>query len=179
MEDRGRCERLSEGQKACLRLVADGYETKDIAPLVGLSIDGVNARLNAARRILGVSRRSEAARLLAEYEQDYQRQVYPPLAVPEPAEIGPDAPAPEAGAQEAGNGRRLAVSEERTPYGAPITRQRWRLQWPFPTRGRAQNDLTLIEGVIWIVLGTALLAIAAATILNAYSTLTELWRSAP
>lgn len=170
---------LSEGQKACLRLVTRGYETKDIAPLVGLSIDGVNARLNAARRILGVSRRSEAARLLAEHERDYQRQVYQPLAIPESAETGLDPTAPAGGEPEEQSGSGLAIGEDRVPYEVPVIRRRWRLRLPFPTKGRDGNDLTLLEGIIWIVVGTALLAVAAGSILNAYTTLTELWRTAP
>ena len=176
VSDASKLEQLSNGQKECLRLVFRGYETKDIAPRVGLSIDGVNARLKAAMRTLGVSRRSEAARLLAEHEGDYQRQVHPPLVVPESPESSPDGRASNTGEQDAQHGHGLTIGEEPVPYEAPALRRRWHLRLPFPTKGRDRNDLTLLEGVIWIVVGTALLAVATGAVLNAFATLTALSR---
>lgn len=61
-------ERLTEGQKECLRLFHARFEVKDIARRIGRSPVTVHQRLAAARRHLGVDRSVEAARLLAEHE---------------------------------------------------------------------------------------------------------------
>jgi len=59
---------LSEGQRACLRLVLIGYEAKEIAIELGVPPTTVIERLRAARELLGVSRSKDAARILARYE---------------------------------------------------------------------------------------------------------------
>ena len=67
-EQAGRVARLSEGQRACLRMVYRHMETKDIALALGISPDGVAQRIKTAMRILGVHRRRDAALILAEVE---------------------------------------------------------------------------------------------------------------
>ena len=66
--ERNRVARLSEGQRACLRMVYRHMETKEIARILGISPDGVAQRIKTAMRILGVNRRRDAARILAEAE---------------------------------------------------------------------------------------------------------------
>src|SRR6185436_6298414 len=91
--DRGA--RLSEGQRACLRMVYRHMETKEIARILEISPDGVAQRIKTAMRILGVHRRRDAARILAEAEgaegaTPYLSQVNPPWDIaspPEPATI--------------------------------------------------------------------------------------------
>lgn len=60
--------RLNERQKACLRLYYQGLEAKEIARELAISPNTVNQHLRDARRILGVARSVQAARLLAEAE---------------------------------------------------------------------------------------------------------------
>ena len=60
---------LSEREKETLRLLLGGHDAKSIARVLGLSVHTVNERLRDARRKLGVSSSSEAARLLAETEE--------------------------------------------------------------------------------------------------------------
>ena len=55
--ERNRVARLSEGQRACLRMVYRHMETKEIARTLGISPDGVAQRIKTAMRILGVHRR--------------------------------------------------------------------------------------------------------------------------
>jgi hypothetical protein len=52
-----------------LRLVNRHLNSKEIAGLLGISSHTVDQRVRGAIRVLGVARRSEAARLLHEYEQ--------------------------------------------------------------------------------------------------------------
>ncbi|MGA1799308.1 LuxR C-terminal-related transcriptional regulator [Sphingomonas sp. 4RDLI-65] len=71
---------LNDRQKQCLRLVYANLEAKEIAIELGLSPHTVNEHLRDARRILGVSRSMQAARLLNEAE-DPERSVSRPFGV--------------------------------------------------------------------------------------------------
>jgi DNA-binding CsgD family transcriptional regulator len=69
---------LTEGQKACLRLVAQHHTSKEIARKLGISRFTVDQRLDAARRKLNTPSRKEAALLFAAFETQtvYQSLVY-------------------------------------------------------------------------------------------------------
>lgn len=73
-------DRLSERQRECLRLVHANLEAKEIAIALGLSPHTVNEHLRDARRLLGVARSMEAARMLAAHEGD-NRLVPEPIGV--------------------------------------------------------------------------------------------------
>jgi len=60
---------LTEGQKACLRLVDDHHTSKEIARMLGISPFTVDQRLDAARRKLNASSRKHAAKIFAGMEQ--------------------------------------------------------------------------------------------------------------
>lgn len=60
---------LTEGQKACLRLVDDHHTSKEIARILGISPFTVDQRLDAARRKLGAASRKDAAKIFAGIEQ--------------------------------------------------------------------------------------------------------------
>ena len=64
-----RCARLSRGQLEVLHLVNRHLSSKEIAAELGISSHTVDQRVRGAIRTLGVARRSEAARLVAMYEQ--------------------------------------------------------------------------------------------------------------
>ena len=59
---------LTEGQKACLRLVAQHYTSKEIARELGISHFTVDQRLDAARRKLNAPSRKDAAKIFAAFE---------------------------------------------------------------------------------------------------------------
>jgi DNA-binding CsgD family transcriptional regulator len=59
---------LTEGQKACLRLVDDHHTSKEIARILGISPFTVDQRLDAARRKLNAASRKDAAKLFAAIE---------------------------------------------------------------------------------------------------------------
>jgi DNA-binding CsgD family transcriptional regulator len=60
---------LTEGQKACLRLVDDHHTSKEIARILGISPFTVDQRLDAARRKLGAASRKDAAKIFVRIEQ--------------------------------------------------------------------------------------------------------------
>ncbi len=60
---------LTEGQKACLRLVDEHHTSKEIARLLGISPFTVDQRLDAARRKLGAASRKDAAKIFAGIEE--------------------------------------------------------------------------------------------------------------
>lgn len=62
-------DRLSERQKQCLELVADGYTSKQIARQLNLSPSTVDNHLNAALERLGADNRIQAARIFIEGSQ--------------------------------------------------------------------------------------------------------------
>lgn len=83
---------LSEGQKTCLRLVAKGYSSKEIAIETGLSPQTVDTYIKAAMARLGVQNRREAARLLAQWELSQELGSPPPPVAP--TDDGPQTPEP-------------------------------------------------------------------------------------
>ncbi|MEZ0244682.1 MAG: helix-turn-helix transcriptional regulator [Sphingomonas sp.] len=117
---------LTEGQKECLRLFYARYDAKEIARQLGIAPATVHQRLTAARKKLGVTKSMEAARLLVQAEGP--APVYDRMLY---------------------DGTDIAAVPEHLPNWVE------RLPWPFPTRWRPENDLSLPELLI------AILAIAS------------------
>ncbi|MEA3542383.1 MAG: LuxR C-terminal-related transcriptional regulator [Pseudomonadota bacterium] len=88
---------LSEGEKQCLRLVAQGFNSKEIARQLHVSEHTVDQRVRTSLRKFGVPSRKEAARLFVSAEQPspqfgtYQPLIYQPEAL---ASDPPAAPSP-------------------------------------------------------------------------------------
>lgn len=131
-------EKLTEGQKACLRLYYARHEIKDIARALEIAPVTVNQRLSVARRHLGVTRSADAARLLAEFER--ANGLY------SPAIYGPTIVEPEG---------EMAASSPRQ------ARDVWQsdLPMPFPTKRRPINDLHLIHKLAYALVLAALIAL--------------------
>lgn len=146
--DADRLARLTEKQRACLRLVSRHKSSKMIAPLLGITPEAVDQRLKTAVRILGVATRYEAALLLAEHEggQAYQRVVYdaPELAAP----AAPGAVGASAGDRRS-NGDRL--EEERARYEPPAPTQPRSSRLTLPVERGRRNDLGLWQRLAWVV----------------------------
>lgn len=64
--------RLTEAERAVLRLLGQGHDTKSAAALLGISSHAVNERLREARRKLEVTSSRAAARLLLAAEGNLQ-----------------------------------------------------------------------------------------------------------
>ena len=110
--DAARLAKLTEAQKACLRLVYRHMSSKDIARELRISPHSVDARLRTANRTLGVATRTEAALALAAHEAGapYQSPVYQPPHV---------APSAASAMLASDNDTELAWDEERAIYHRP------------------------------------------------------------
>src|SRR5215212_3446060 len=71
-----RVARLTAGQLDCLRLVNDHLSSKEIAAQLDISPHTVDQRIRGALHTLGVDRRSQAARIIAQYGGEYQRLIH-------------------------------------------------------------------------------------------------------
>ena len=71
-----RVARLSAGQLDCLKLVNEHLSSKEIANELAISPHTVDQRIRGALHILGVERRSQAARIVAQHSGPYQRLIH-------------------------------------------------------------------------------------------------------
>src|SRR5437899_3015030 len=71
-----RVARLTPGQLDCLRLVDQLLSSKEIATELQISPHTVDQRVRQALAILGVERRAQAARIVAQYSGPYQRLIH-------------------------------------------------------------------------------------------------------
>ena len=151
-----RLARLSKGQLECLQLVNEHLSSKEIAAELGISPHTVDQRVRQALQILGVQRRSQAARLVAQHRGPYQRLIH------QSPHIAPGSPAghPEAAVslqirhadRAGGAGQAGILTEQRSVRHRPF------LQPPFATRSNPRNEMSVGQRLFWI----AAIAIGAA-----------------
>ena len=150
-----RIQRLSAGQLDCLRLVNLHLSSKEIAAELKISPHTVDQRIRQSLQILGVERRAQAARLVAQYSGPYQRLIHQPPYIPADGQPGH----PEAAvsiqirhADRAGGiGNAGFLTEQRPAF-------RSSLQPPFATRSNPRNEMSVGQRLFWI----AAIAIGAA-----------------
>lgn len=168
-------DKLSEGQKACLRLVTLGYEAKEIARELQLNPHTVVERLRAARRTLGAATSKEAARMLAAQEgTDYNRIVTKPNGVVDrgTAELPPEVSIGLGSAQ--GRGAGHVLRENQASYRFPDDLTDSVFPWPLPSARRRRNDLGVWQTLVAIVgltLGLTVAALGAIAIVDQLSRL--------
>jgi DNA-binding CsgD family transcriptional regulator len=154
----GRVARLSPGQLDCLRLVNEHLSSKEIAAELKISPHTVDQRIRGALQTLGVERRSQAARMVAQYApQDgaphstpHQRLIHQsPYVEAEPNRAQPMGTvshqirhADRAG----GAGAAGFITEQRPASFRPS------LQMPFATRSNPRNEMSVAQRLLWIVL---------------------------
>jgi len=148
--------RLSSGQLDCLRLVNAHYSSKEIAAELQISPHTVDQRIRGALHILGVERRAQAARLVAEDRGPYQRLIHQ-----SPYIEGEEAAGHSDGAvrlqirhaDRAGEDERAGFrTEQRAVTFGPS------LQLPFATRSQPRNEMNVGQRLFWV----AAIAIGAA-----------------
>jgi DNA-binding CsgD family transcriptional regulator len=147
---------LSAGQLDCLRLVDQHLSSKEIATELEISPHTVDQRIRGALHILGVERRSQAARIVAQYSGPYQRLIHqtPHIELrgingqPEAAVSHQIRHADRAGRAEGAGFR----TEQRAVTFVPS------LQLPFATRSNPRNEMSVGQRLFWI----AMIAIGAA-----------------
>jgi DNA-binding CsgD family transcriptional regulator len=170
--------RLTEGQRDVLRMVNRHMETKEIARELGISPDGVNQRIKAAMRTLGVNKRRDAALLLAEVEgrDPYQPLVYPPRDIAFAGDPATFSPSTESG-REYGPASIGAMREEQAAFQAVPQLRSGRFQLPLPLRGGRPNDLNTLQRLGWIFGLMLMIAFAFGVFLAGMEALSRLGRS--
>jgi DNA-binding CsgD family transcriptional regulator len=155
-EVKQRVDRLTAGQLDCLRLVDQHLSSKEIASELNISPHTVDQRIRQALQILGVERRSQAARLVAQYSGPYQRLIH---QSPHIEGLGkPGHPEAAVGYQirhadrAGGTGNAGFLTEQRPAPFRPS------LQLPFATRSNPRNEMSVGQRLFWI----ATIAIGAA-----------------
>ena len=145
-----RVSRLTQGQLDCLRLVAQHLSSKEIAAELGISPHTVDQRIRQSLHTLGVSRRSHAARLVAQHTEPYQRLIHQSPHI-EPARA-PGEPGSAASNQIRHAGR---AGEAWGSSGFQTEQKRalfWpSLQLPFATRSHPRNEMSVGLRLLWIV----------------------------
>jgi DNA-binding CsgD family transcriptional regulator len=171
----GAVERLSAGQRDCLRLVLQGYEFKEIARLLETSPGAINERLREARRTLGVSSSREAARMLAAHEtsQDYTSHVATPNGVGSAGASANLTRQTDTGSAGEPSGR-VVLKDVQAAYDATGVGKPSTFPWPIPTREKPDNDLTLRETILTVLGLTIGLGMAALVAIALVDQLTRL-----
>jgi len=151
-----RVARLSAGQLDCLLLVDQHLSSKEIAAELKISPHTVDQRIRQALAILGVERRTQAARIVAQVNGPYQRLIHQSPYIPVEAQSGQ----PKAAvsyqirhADRAGEAGGAGFLTEQRPasFWPP-------LQPPFATRSNPRNEMSVGQRLFWI----AAIAIGAA-----------------
>lgn len=142
-----RLSRLTERERAYLRLVCNAHSSKEIALRFRVEPGTVDKALKSAMAKLGTSSRREAARLLMAAEEGQKLGCQPPSIEPAPRT------GMIAGSGSDGDWRQAtsnnAVREEQAPYwGSAPFDQAMRL--PIPRYKGERNELKLGERLIWV-----------------------------
>ena len=143
-----RVARLTAGQLDCLLLVDQHLNSKEIAAELGISPHTVDQRIRQALQILGVERRAQAARLVAQSKGPYQRLIHQSPYIP--AELQTSQPEAAVGHQ-----IRHADRAGRAGDASFLTEQRpasfWpSLQPPFATRSNPRTEMSVGQRLFWI-----------------------------
>jgi DNA-binding CsgD family transcriptional regulator len=170
-----RVSRLTPGQLDCLRLVDQHLSSTEIAVELGISPHTVDQRIRQALAILGVERRAQAARVVAQYSEPYQRLIH------QSPYIEGDAPS---GQPEAAVSHQIRHADRAGEVRGPgfITEQRpasfWpSLQPPFATRSNPRNEMSVGQRLFWIAAIAIGAAFAAGMYLAGLESLARLLKS--
>jgi DNA-binding CsgD family transcriptional regulator len=151
-----RVARLSPGQLDCLRLVDQHLSSKEIAAQLEISPHTVDQRIRQSLLILGVERRAQAARIVAQFSGPYQRLIHQSPHIEPVARTGhPDGTVSYQirHADRAGEAGTAGFLTEQRPASF-----RSSLQLPFATRSNPRNEMSVGQRRFWI----AVIAIGAA-----------------
>src|SRR4051794_17901788 len=170
-----RLARLSAGQLDCLQLVDQHLSSKEIAAELNISPHTVDQRVRQALSILGVERRTQAARIVAQVKEPYQRLIHQSPYIPASEQTGH----PEAAvgiqirhADRAGKiGEAGFITEQR-----PVS-FRSSLQLPFATRSNPRNEMSVGQRLFWIAAIAIGAAFSAGMYLAGLESLARLFKS--
>lgn len=145
-----RVAKLSDGQLDCLRLVDQHLSSKEIAVELGISPHTVDQRIRQSLQILGVDRRAQAARIVAQYSEAYQRLIHQPPYIEASTAPG------EQGSAISNQIRHADRAGEAWGSTGFHTEQKNGLSWsslqlPFATRSHPRNEMSVGLRLLWIV----------------------------
>ena len=143
-----RVARLSPGQLDCLLLVDQHLSSKEIAAELKISPHTVDQRIRQALHILGVERRTQAARLVSRYKDPYQRLKHQSPHIEPSARSGEPAAAASnqiRHADRAGEAGAAGFITEQRPASFRLS-----LQPPFATRSNPRNEMSVGQRLFWI-----------------------------
>jgi DNA-binding CsgD family transcriptional regulator len=170
-----RVARLSAGQLDCLRLVDQHLSSKEIATELKISPHTVDQRIRGALHILGVERRTQAARLVARHCGPYQRLIHqPPYVEARPStvqQLGAVSHQIRHADRAGGAGSAGLITEQRPASF------RSSLQLPFATRSNPRNEMSVGQRLLWIVLIATGAAFSAGMYLAGLESLARLLNS--
>ncbi len=147
-----RVAQLSAGQLAVLRLVNQHLNSKEIGAQLGISPHTVDQRIRQAIRTLGVSRRAEAARLVA--EADGPQTAYQRLISQAPY-IDEQPGSPETDGAAGFQIRHAGCTEGAGAFGleteqGTISSRSLSFSVPWSTRSNPSNRLNVGQRLLWI-----------------------------
>lgn len=171
-----RVAKLTEGQLDCLRLVAQHMSSKEIAVELNISPHTVDQRIRHALHTLGVSRRSQAARIVAQDGEPYQWLIHQspyiegdgPASDPEGAVSTQIRHAGRAG--RAWEGSSFKTEQKRALFWSS-------LQPPFATRSHPRNEMSVGLRLLWVVVIATGAAFSAGMYLAGLESLARLLQS--
>ena len=170
---RARIARLTEGQLDCLRLVDQHLSSKEIAAELKISPHTVDQRVRQALHTLGVERRAQAARLVAQYSGPYQRLIHqsPHIeTLTEPSHPDAAASIQIRHADRAGGAGGAGFLTEQRPASI------WpSLQPPFATRSNPRNEMSVGQRLFWIAAIAIGAAFSAGMYLAGLESFARLW----
>ena len=171
---RARIARLTDGQLDCLRLVDQHLSSKEIAAELRISPHTVDQRIRQALHTLGVERRTQAARLVAQFSGPYQRLIHQTPHIEASNEPGhPDAAASIQirHADRAGKvGGAGFLTEQRPASFWPS------LQPPVATRSNPRNEMSVGQRLFWIAAIAIGAAFSAGIYLAGLESFARLWK---
>src|SRR6476469_7716886 len=170
-----RVRRLTSGQLDCLRLVDQHLNSKEIASQLGISPHTVDQRIRQAIATLGVERRTQAALIVAQHDEPYQRLIHQSPYIPANDQSGQPEDAVSHQIRHAdragGVGEASFLTEQRPASFRPS------LQLPFATRSNPRNEMNVGQRLFWIVVIAIGAAFAAGMYLAGLESLARLLRS--
>ncbi len=171
-----RVAKLTDGQLTCLQLVAQHLSSKEIAAELGISPHTVDQRVRQSLHTLGVSRRTQAARIVAQGREPYQRLIHQPPHIESGRASGDESAAVSnqiRHADRAGKARGDAGFHTEQKRGSFWSS----LQLPIATRSHPRNDMSVGVRLLWIVVIATGAAFSAGMYLAGLESLARMLKS--
>jgi DNA-binding CsgD family transcriptional regulator len=171
--------RITDGQRACLRLVLRHMSSKDIARALGISRHTVDQRIKLAMRQLGASSRVDAALRLAQLEswEEYQGSVYQAPDIADPPPPGDSGASEDEVPRGGGEGFNQPARGKADPLAEMPSPQRSFPPIPLPIGGTRPGDLRPWQRLGWIAAIAMGIAITFAMFVTAAEGLSRMVRA--